>query len=60
MNLDLQMPGDVTHLITNEHAGLQRAAFEALALECTTRSGFPRDSCGRCSGSRRGCRCMRS
>ncbi len=33
MNLDLQIPEEVVHLLTSEYADLQRAAVEALALE---------------------------
>lgn len=33
MNLELQIPEDVAHLLTSEYADLPRAAVEALALE---------------------------
>lgn len=33
MNLELQIPDDVAHLLTSEFADLPRAAVEALALE---------------------------
>ncbi len=33
MNLDLQIPEEVAHLLTSEYADLPRAAVEGLALE---------------------------
>jgi hypothetical protein len=33
MNLELQIPEEVAHLLTSEYADLPRAAVEALALE---------------------------
>lgn len=33
MNLELQIPDEVAHLLTSEYADLPRAAVEALALE---------------------------
>ncbi len=33
MNLDLQIPEEVAHLLTSEYEDLPRAAVEALALE---------------------------
>ena len=33
MNLELQIPDEVAHLLTSEYADLPRAALEALALE---------------------------
>jgi hypothetical protein len=33
MNLELQIPDDIAHLLTSEYADLPRAVVEALALE---------------------------
>ena len=33
MNLELQIPDDVAHLLAAEYADLSKAAIEALALE---------------------------
>lgn len=40
MNLQLQIPDDVAHLLTSEYADLPRAALEALALEGYRSSRF--------------------